>query len=69
VSYFEWVQNKTGNIFEEEFLAKKLGDIMTGAFHKVYELFNEHKEFDLRTAAYIIAVKRILDAEKARGNL
>lgn len=69
VSYFEWVQNKTGNIFEEEFLAKKLGDIMTGAFHKVYGLFKEHKEFDLRTAAYIIALKRLLDAEKARGNL
>jgi len=34
------------------------------------ELYEKHnKKIDLRTAAYIIAIRRILAAEKLRGNL
>lgn len=68
VSYFEWCQNKVGNIFEDDYLEKKLYTIMKTAFHKVYGLFEEHKELDMRSAAYVIAIKRILSAERARGN-
>ena len=68
-SYCEWCQNRTGNLFEKELMAKKLEDRITKAFHKVYELFEEHKELSMRSAAYIIAIQRILAAEKARGNL
>lgn len=43
---------------------------MINSFQKVYNLYNNNKDkIDMRTAAYIIAIKRILDAEKARGNL
>ena len=67
-SYFEWAQNKTGNIFEDDYLEKRLEDMMKRNFNKVYELHLE-KKVDMRTAAYIIAIKRILDAERARGRL
>jgi len=69
-SYFEWVQNKNGNILEPEFLEKKLEDIMIGSFHRVYELYTENKDkLSMRNAAYVIAIKRILASERARGNL
>ncbi len=70
VSYFEWLQNKIGNILEEEFLERKFNEIMINSFHKVYDLFQEHKkQLDMRSTAYVIAIKRILEAERFRGNL
>jgi len=69
VSYFEWCQNKTGNILDENYLKEKLNIIMTSAFERVYELWEKNKEQDMRGAAYIIAIKRILSAEKSRGNI
>ncbi len=67
-SYFEWVQNKTGNIFEEDYLEERLEKLMKANFQKVYNLHLE-KKIDMRTAAYILAIKRILDAERARGKI
>lgn len=67
-SYFEWVQNKTGGIFEDDYLEKRLEKIMKENFHRVYELHLE-KKVSMRTAAYMLAIRRILDAEKARGNV
>ncbi len=67
VSYFEWAQNKAGNLFEEDYLKKKLFDIMERAWHLTYELYKDKGNIDLRTSAYILAVKRILAAEKLRG--
>ena len=49
-------------------MEKVLQDKMINAFHKVYELYEE-EDFNLRSAAYAIAIKRILAAEKARGNI
>ncbi len=68
-SYFEWCQNKTGNILEDDFLVKKLHEHMETAWHKVFELSLEEPQKDLRTAAYIIALDRIIRAERLRGNL
>ncbi len=67
-SYFEWVQNKAGNIFEEDYLEERLEKIMKKSFSRVYN-YHLEKKTDMRTAAYVIAVRRILDAEKARGRL
>lgn len=68
VSYFEWAQNKSGGLFDEEYLAKKLEQKMQKSWQKMYNLYIEkEKKFDLRTCAYAIAVKRILAAERARG--
>jgi len=73
VSYFEWVQNKIGNILEEDFLKKKLEEMMKDAFDRVYNFChgdsNDCIKSDMRTSSYIIAIRRILDAERARGNL
>jgi glutamate dehydrogenase/leucine dehydrogenase len=41
---------------------------MKEAFSDVYELY-EKEGLSLRSVAYIIAIRRILAAEKVRGNL
>jgi glutamate dehydrogenase/leucine dehydrogenase len=70
VSYFEWSQNRTGNILDEEYLVKLFKNKMVQAFHNVY---NKHLEFnkkiDLRTSAYILALDKIVKAEKLRGRI
>jgi len=69
-SYFEWANNKSGNILEEDYLKRKLEQMMMVAFEKVYNLFYENKkEISMRTAAYIIAIKRILNVAKLRGEI
>jgi len=70
VSYFEWAQNRTGNILDKKYLEKLLWQKMTTSWKDVIATYKEHKkQIDLRTAAYIIAIKRILAAEKLRGHL
>ncbi|MFA5381743.1 MAG: Glu/Leu/Phe/Val dehydrogenase [Candidatus Micrarchaeia archaeon] len=67
VSYFEWVQNKLGNFFEMEDLERKLECILNKTTDKVFNQELKDK-YNLRTVAYALAIKRILDAEKLRGN-
>ena len=66
VSYFEWVQNIQSVSWNEEEVNKKLKTIIYKAFCDVWELARE-KEQSLRTAAYLIAVKRVVEAKKIRG--
>lgn len=69
-SYFEWAQNKVGSIFENDFLERKLTNMMRDSWNRVYMLhLQREEEIDMRTAAYILAVERILQAEKYRGYL
>ena len=65
VSYFEWLQNKAENYWSEEAVNKKLGGMMSKAFKEVFETSQKHKT-GLRTAAHILAVKRVSEALKAR---
>lgn len=70
VSYFEWCQNKTGNILDRKYLEDLLVKKMTNSWQRVFHTYQEHqKKIDLRTSAWLLAVKRILAAEKLRGNL
>lgn len=70
VSYFEWAQNRAGNLFEEEYLERKLQQMMEQSWKRVISLYHEHAEkIDLRTCAYVLAVDRILKAEHLRGNI
>lgn len=70
VSYFEWSQNKMGGVLDEEYLAKLLQEKMIRAWNNVYNKYLEFdKKIDLRLAAYILAVERIVKAEKLRGNI
>ncbi len=70
VSYFEWAQNRTGQILDPEYLRNLLEQKMRANYQRVYDKFDEHQgRITLRQAAYIIAVKRILAAEKYRGRI
>lgn len=70
VSYFEWAQNRTGQILDEEYLRELLEKKMRVNYQRVYDQYDAKSgKITLRQAAYIIAVKRILAAEKYRGNV
>lgn len=70
VSYFEWAQNRTGQILDEEYLRQLLSKKMKTNWERVYNKFQEHEQgITLRQAAYILAVQRILAAEKSRGRI
>lgn len=70
VSYFEWAQNRTGQILDEEYLRNLLAKKMQTNWTRVYDKYLEkNKSITLRQAAYIIAIKRILAAEKWRGRI
>lgn len=68
VSYFEWSQNLNNEYWPEEKVLRKLKEIMITAFSDVYSLCHEER-CRMRRAAYQLAVKRILHAERLRGNL
>jgi glutamate dehydrogenase/leucine dehydrogenase len=68
VSYFEWSQNLNSDIWPEEKVLEKLRQIMITAFNDV-EGHCREKQCRMRKAAYELAVKRILQAERLRGNL
>ncbi|MCD6368121.1 MAG: Glu/Leu/Phe/Val dehydrogenase [Candidatus Aenigmarchaeota archaeon] len=67
-SYFEWIQNKTGGAFESSYLEERFEKMMKENYSKVYEVY-KRDGVDMRTAAYSLAIRRILDAEKARGRI
>lgn len=67
VSYFEWVQNIQSVSWTENYVNEQLKEIMDKAFHGVWDI-SEEKQLPMRTGAYLIAVKRVIDAKKARGN-
>ncbi|MCL4339370.1 Glu/Leu/Phe/Val dehydrogenase [Patescibacteria group bacterium] len=60
VSYFEWEQNLAGEKWSEKDVNAKLKRKMEAAFEKVYETSKRYKT-DLRTAAFILAVNRIVE--------
>jgi len=66
VSYFEWLQNMENNYWTLEEVNNKLEEKMIKAFNDVYSTAQKYN-IDLRTAAYVIAVKRISEAMKNRG--
>jgi glutamate dehydrogenase len=66
VSYFEWVQNNMGYYWSEAEVNEKLRQVMIKSFANVYRMHQE-KEVDMRTAAYMVAVKRVADAMEIRG--
>ncbi len=66
VSYFEWVQNRTGLYWSEEEVHRRLSEIMSREFKNVYDR-SEALELDMRTAAYAHALDRIGEAVEAQG--
>jgi glutamate dehydrogenase (NAD(P)+) len=66
VSYFEWVQNIQSLYWSLDEANDKLKTIMDKAFEGVWDISQE-KHVSLRTGAYLIAVKRVVDAKMMRG--
>jgi glutamate dehydrogenase/leucine dehydrogenase len=66
VSYFEWVQDRYGYFWREAEVNERLEEKMVAAFDAVWST-KEKFEVNARTAAYILAVDRILEARTLRG--
>jgi glutamate dehydrogenase (NAD(P)+) len=66
VSYFEWVQDFSSFFWTEEEINLRLTRIMREAFAAVWQLAQD-KKVSLRTAAFIVACTRVLQAREMRG--
>ena len=66
VSYFEWVQDLNRDHWSEQVVNEKLKEIMVKAFQEVLAVARR-EQIDMRTAAYLVAVKRVADATAMRG--
>ena len=68
VSYFEWVQNSQNFYWSEKDVLDKLKTYMTDAVKELSKVCTDFR-CDMRKSLYINAVKKILEAERLRGNL
>ena len=66
ISYFEWVQDLQFYFWKESEVHKRLKEIMTNIFNSILSLSKE-KQLDMRTAAWMLGIKRIAEAQKTRG--
>ncbi len=66
VSYFEWVQNLTRDIWSFDKVQDKQEEMMVKAFNEIWELKTQ-KNTNIRNAAYMISIARIEKALKLRG--
>jgi glutamate dehydrogenase (NAD(P)+) len=66
VSYFEWVQSLQMFFWSLEEVKERLEEIMVKAFGRVWEMAQEER-VDMRTAAYMVAMKKIVRAYEIRG--
>ena len=67
VSYYEWAQNLQQYRWTHEQVNRELKATITKAYVSVRDLAKERK-VTFRTAAYGIALQRVADAERLRGN-
>lgn len=65
-SYFEQVQNDMNFYWSKEEVLKKLDAKMTQAFHDVLELSVKEGIY-MRDAAYMVAIRRVVEAMELRG--
>lgn len=66
VSYYEWVQGRQGIYWTEDEVNSRLRRAMVESFSNVWHEAAIHA-VDLRTAAYLIALRRVADAVRLRG--
>jgi glutamate dehydrogenase (NAD(P)+) len=66
VSYFEWVQDFSSFFWTEDEINQRLERVMREAFAAVWQVSSE-QNVSVRTAAFIVACKRILEARELRG--
>jgi len=66
VSYFEWRQGLSGDIWSEDQVQKRLRKIMSASFDSVWKFASE-KDVCMRTAAFMLGIQRLMEAVKLRG--
>jgi glutamate dehydrogenase (NADP+) len=67
VSYFEWVQNRHGWYWTLSEVNQRLQEKMQVEAEQVWQI-SQDSQIDLRTAAYVQALKRLGEALDAKGN-
>ena len=68
VSYFEWSQNFQQFRWSEELVNERLEEIMLEAYRTVRNRAH-HYDVTLRNGAFVVAIERVVKAEKLRGVL
>jgi glutamate dehydrogenase (NAD(P)+) len=66
VSYFEWAQDRMGYFWKEAEVNERLEDFLLSNLHEIRSIANSRKA-TLRTAAYTLAIDRVVKASKLRG--
>ncbi|WP_416676389.1 Glu/Leu/Phe/Val family dehydrogenase [Egbenema bharatensis] len=66
VSYFEWVQNRSGLYWSLEEVNRRLSEKMIEETERVWSIAQE-LSCSMRTAAYVHALKRLSEAIEAKG--
>ena len=66
VSYFEWVQDRAGYFWKEPEVNERLEDALLTNFHEIRQI-STARNVPLRTAAYMIAIQRVVACLKLRG--
>jgi glutamate dehydrogenase (NAD(P)+) len=66
VSYFEMVQNAHMYRWDEAEVYEKLDKRITKSYHSVLDTSRKYK-INMRQAAYVVAVQRVVEAMKVRG--
>jgi len=67
VSYFEWVQNRQRFYWDAETVNERLEDITVEQFWTLVGAYEEHDLPNFRTAAYVVAIQRVLDVADQAG--
>ena len=67
VSYFEWVQNRQRFYWSEERVNDELERHITNAFDGLTEAYRSYDLPNFRTAAYVVALKRVIAAHAESG--
>ncbi|MBU2159085.1 Glu/Leu/Phe/Val dehydrogenase [Patescibacteria group bacterium] len=68
VSYFEWVQNRSGYYWSADIVREGMQTTMRKAYHAVASIAAE-RGVSLREASYALALERITEAMRGRGEI
>ncbi len=66
VSYFEWVQNRSGYFWDENTVNERLQAITERSFNDVLAVSRRHS-VNMRMAAYMLSIERVAAVHRIRG--
>lgn len=67
VSYFEWSQNLYGHYWDLQMILKEQESMMLNAFDNIMNMMQQKNIQSMRTAAFLVAIDRLVKAMKFRG--